>query len=32
VGHYALQLKWGDGHDSGIYLFEQLKELGNLSG
>ena len=32
VGYYALQLTWGDGHDSGIYRFELLKELGDLSG
>ncbi len=28
VGHYALGLRWGDGHDSGIYTFEYLRELG----
>ena len=32
VGYYALQLRWGDGHDSGIYRFELLKELGYMSG
>ena len=28
VGSYALQLRWGDGHNSGIYSFELLKKLG----
>jgi DUF971 family protein len=27
VGNYALSLGWGDGHDSGIYTFEYLREL-----
>ena len=27
VGGYALQLRWGDGHDSGIYSFQYLKRL-----
>ena len=27
MGHYALQLSWKDGHDSGIYRFEFLREL-----
>ena len=31
VGYYAFQLKWWDGHDSGIYRFELLKKLGDLS-
>ncbi|MBN8586301.1 MAG: DUF971 domain-containing protein [Ignavibacteria bacterium] len=26
VGTYAVQLVWQDGHDSGIYTFEKLKE------
>lgn len=25
VGTYAIQLVWQDGHDSGIYTFENLK-------
>ena len=29
VGYYAMQIFWGDGHNSGIYRFELLKELGN---
>ena len=28
VGRYALQIDWSDGHDSGIYPFERLRELG----
>ena len=27
VGNYALGFRWGDGHDSGIYSFEQLFAL-----
>lgn len=29
LGNYALGMKWGDGHDSGIYTFEFLKSLNN---
>lgn len=29
-GQYALRLTWGDGHASGIYTFEFLRELGPL--
>jgi len=28
VGQYALGMRWGDGHDSGIYPFGLLFELG----
>lgn len=28
VGRYAIQIAWTDGHDSGIYSFEYLRELG----
>ena len=31
VGQYALGMKWGDGHDSGIYPFSLLFELGHRS-
>lgn len=31
VGYYALQLTWGDGHNSGIYRFELLKDLGGTA-
>jgi len=27
VGRYAVQIAWTDGHDSGIYTFEYLREL-----
>ncbi|MCC6808387.1 MAG: DUF971 domain-containing protein [Deltaproteobacteria bacterium] len=27
VGHYALQLQWSDGHATGIYTFDYLREL-----
>jgi DUF971 family protein len=27
VGNYALQLTWGDRHDSGIYTFRYLRSL-----
>lgn len=29
VGHYALQLSWGDGHNTGIYTWEQLRSIAN---
>lgn len=28
VGRYAVQIAWTDHHDSGIYTFEYLRELG----
>jgi len=28
VGQYAIGMRWADGHDSGIYTFEFLRELG----
>jgi DUF971 family protein len=27
VGNYALQLTWHDGHDSGIYTWEYLRDM-----
>ncbi|MFC1484103.1 gamma-butyrobetaine hydroxylase-like domain-containing protein [Candidatus Neomarinimicrobiota bacterium] len=27
IGHYGLQLIWGDGHATGIYSFEYLRSL-----
>ena len=30
VGRYALQIDWSDGHTSGIYPFERLRELMDL--
>lgn len=31
VGHYAYSIVFSDGHDSGIYTFELLRELGAVS-
>jgi ATP-binding protein involved in chromosome partitioning len=28
VGRYAIQITWSDGHESGIYPFTRLRELG----
>ena len=27
VGRYAIKVTWEDGHDTGIYTFEYLREL-----
>ena len=27
VGRYALNFRWSDGHDTGIYSFQYLREL-----
>lgn len=27
VGRYAIQIAWSDGHDTGLYTFERLREL-----
>jgi DUF971 family protein len=27
VGRYALNLAWGDGHDTGIYSYRYLREI-----
>ena len=27
VGRYAIQIRWSDGHETGIYPFERLREL-----
>lgn len=27
-GHYAYQIVWNDGHDTGIYTLELLRQLG----
>lgn len=27
VGGYALQFRWGDSHDTGIYSFEYIRKL-----
>ena len=31
VGNYALQIVWTDGHDTGIYSFDRLRELAKTS-
>lgn len=28
VGHYAYQIRWNDGHDTGIYPLDLLRKLG----
>jgi DUF971 family protein len=30
VGGYAIQPRWGDGHDTGIYSFQYLRRLSQL--
>ena len=27
IGHYAIRIQWGDGHNNGIYSFDLLKDL-----
>jgi DUF971 family protein len=27
IGRYAIQFHWSDGHSTGIYTFEHLREL-----
>jgi len=29
VGRYAIQIAWSDGHESGIYPFQRLRQLGD---
>lgn len=29
IGNYAVGIVWADGHDSGIFTYEQLQELGS---
>lgn len=29
VGNYALGMQWGDGHNTGIYTYDLLYELGS---
>ena len=31
VGRYAYKITWSDGHDSGIFTLEHLRELGEQS-
>ncbi len=28
IGHYAYKITWSDGHDTGLYTLEYLRELG----
>lgn len=28
VGNYAISVQWSDGHETGIYAFRRLRELG----
>jgi DUF971 family protein len=30
VGNYAVQIKWSDGHGSGIYTWETLRQVSGL--
>jgi prepilin-type processing-associated H-X9-DG protein len=32
VGAYGLNAVWADGHSTGIYTFERLRELGERAG
>ena len=27
VGHYAIQIDWSDGHNTGIYSFDHLRKI-----
>lgn len=27
IGHYAVALRWGDGHDTGIYSWDLIRDL-----
>ena len=31
IGYYAYQIRWNDGHDTGIYPLELLRSLGETS-
>jgi DUF971 family protein len=31
LGHYAYKITWNDGHDTGIYTLELLRQLSNPS-
>lgn len=30
VGNYAIQIHWSDGHSTGIYTWERLREISGL--
>jgi len=29
VGNYALRIRWSDGHDTGLFTWDHLNEIGN---
>jgi DUF971 family protein len=31
VGNYGLKIRWSDGHDTGIYSYDRLRELGDAT-
>jgi len=31
IGHYAYQITWNDGHNTGIYPLARLRELGEAA-
>ena len=31
VGHYAMQITWSDGHDTGLYTWTRLREMAATS-
>lgn len=31
VGNYALKFAWSDGHDTGLYGLERLRDIGNMA-
>ncbi len=31
VGHYAYQITWNDGHDTGIYTLDSLRQLSTVT-
>lgn len=31
VGRYAIQIRWTDGHDTGIYTYDYLKTFGTVT-
>jgi len=32
VGNYALKIAWSDGHDTGLFTWKKLRELGSEQG
>ena len=27
MGHYGIRIRWSDGHDTGIYTYDRLRDL-----